>query len=64
MSQYSNLVDSGSMEVIMADPDDLIEQEERTTEPPRRTVVVIVDEEHPFDLESYISQYTGACFIF
>ena len=33
-----------------------------STQPARRQIVLPVDDAHPFDLESYISNYTGLSF--
>lgn len=47
---------------IMADPEETVEQ---TPDKPHEEIIidsmskVVVDSDHPFDLEGYVSQYSG-----
>ena len=43
---------------IMADPEDFGERNMKE-ETRAETIKVVVDHDHPFDLEGYISQYSG-----
>jgi len=46
---------------VMADPEENIGGlENRQDEPSEVLVKVVIDEDHPFDLEGYISQYSGS----
>jgi hypothetical protein len=45
---------------IMADPEDSGERNIKEPQEMRiETIKVVVDHDHPFDLEGYISQYSG-----
>lgn len=54
-SEYPDVY--GDMEGVMSGPSATTPTE--TQKPMKRNV--IVDDQHPFDLEAYISSYTGKC---